>query len=75
MKYFVQKEERYRKSSDNRMYEGKKGCSIGTHRSLHSPLEGARLEGDRARNAGDVTHDYSNVLGWNIRENQKKLQA
>ena len=68
MEYYAKGERRYRKYTDNEMSERKRGCSIGMHRSLHSPQNGARLDDNRARIVGDSTHDYSSVLGWNLRE-------
>lgn len=35
--------------------------------SLHSSAKGKKLSGDRRRYAGDRTHDYSNVYGWNLK--------
>lgn len=72
MEYGAKSGRRYRRGSDYGIYEqrGRDG-SIGTHRSLHSPQYGAKLGGDRSRIAGDVTHDYSNVLGWNLKGKKK----
>ena len=75
MEYRAKSEGRSRKGVDSGMYERKRGCSTGTHRSLHSTQHGARLGDDRTRIAGDVTHDYSSVLGWNFEEKQKDCQA
>lgn len=44
---------------------------VEKRRSLHSPEGGAELTGDRTRHPGDVTHDYSNVYGWNLKGKQR----
>lgn len=75
MEYRAKSKGRYRKSADSERYERRRGCSVGTHRSLHSPQYGAALGADRSRIAGDVTHDYSGVLGWDFGEKQTDCQA
>ncbi|MEY8507160.1 hypothetical protein AALA78_02845 [Lachnospiraceae bacterium 42-17] len=57
--------------SEGRETFGSDHSSVSKRRSLHSPQNGALLTGDRTRYAGDVTHDYTNVHGWNLRGKQK----
>lgn len=48
----------------------KRAMEVAKHSSLHSSAKGKKLNGDRRRYAGDRTHDYSNVYGWNLKVKQ-----
>ena len=58
----------YKTKCGNRYRDNNNINFSSKYRSLPSPQNGARLDDDRSRFAGDVTHDYSNVYGWNLKE-------
>ena len=61
MEYKTKCGNRYRNNNNSISFSSK-------YRSLPSPQNGARLDDDRSRFAGDVTHDYSNVYECDLKE-------
>lgn len=48
-----------------------KRMEVGKRSSLHSKSNGVKFKPDRKKYLGDVTHDYSNVHGWNLKGKQE----